>query len=63
MRINKDETYNDFLRRLRARQKLTQEEFALRLGFTASTISRWENGAKIPYFSQRVIDDYAKRVK
>ena len=63
MKINKGETYNDFIKRVRLASKLTQTEFALKLGYASATISRWENGKKVPYFTQRVIDDFASKIR
>lgn len=64
MKIKKSETYAEFIRRVRLTAKLTQSEFALRLGFNPSTISRWENGrSPVPHFSQRVIDEFARKIK
>lgn len=36
------------IRAERARADLTQEELALRLGTTKSTVSMWESGGQIP---------------
>ena len=36
------------IRAERARADLTQEDLALRLGTTKSTVSMWESGAQIP---------------
>jgi transcriptional regulator with XRE-family HTH domain len=63
MKINKGESYNDFIKRIRLASKLTQSEFALKIGYAPETISRWENGKKVPYFTQRVIDDFANKIR
>jgi transcriptional regulator with XRE-family HTH domain len=63
MKINKGETYGSFVKRVRLGAKLTQMEMALRIGVNPTTISRWENGAKIPHYSQRRIDEFAKTIK
>ena len=63
MKINSGESYNDFIRRIRLASKLTQSEFALKIGYSPETISRWENGKRVPYFTQRVIDEFAKKIK
>ncbi len=33
---------------LRAAMELTQEQFAAKVGFTFSTVNRWENGRGVP---------------
>lgn len=63
MKIKKGETYGEFVKRVRLGAKLTQIEMALRMGVNPSTLSRWENGAEIPHFSQRRIDEFAKTIK
>jgi transcriptional regulator with XRE-family HTH domain len=63
MKINKDETYGEFVKRVRTAAKLTQAEFGLRLGFTYQTISNWERGANVPLWSQKIVDEYAKTIK
>jgi predicted nucleotidyltransferase/DNA-binding XRE family transcriptional regulator len=37
-----------FVRDLRRRLRLTQEQFAHRLGVTYSTVNHWENGRRLP---------------
>lgn len=63
MKIKKGETYPAFVKRVRMAAKLTQEEFAARLGYHTSTVSAWERGRNVPVFTQRVIDDFAKTIK
>ena len=36
------------VRNLRRRFKLTQEQFAQKVGVTYSTVNHWENGKRIP---------------
>ena len=36
------------VKELRARLRLTQEQFAQRIGVTYSTINHWENGKRSP---------------
>lgn len=36
------------IREVRQNMKLTQEEFAAKLGVTFSTVNRWENGKSKP---------------
>jgi transcriptional regulator with XRE-family HTH domain len=59
MKIKRGESYGDFLRRIRARLKVTQTDLALRLGVTAKTVCLWENGGNIPLHSQRIVDEFA----
>lgn len=63
MKINKGETYGSFVKRVRQTAKLTQTEFAHRIGFTSRTISAWEGGANVPLYSQKIVDDFARKVK
>lgn len=63
MKINKGETYGEFVRRVRRAAKLTQAEFAHRIGYTSVTISNWERGANIPLHSQKIVDEFAKTIK
>lgn len=63
MKIKRKETYGSFVKRVRLGAKLTQVEMALRMGVNPSTLSRWENGAEIPHFSQRRIDEFARKIK
>lgn len=63
MKINKGETYGQFVKRIRQTAKLTQAEFGLRLGFTYQTISNWERGANVPLWSQKIVDEFARKIK
>lgn len=63
MKIKNGETYAEFVKRVRLGAKLTQVEMALRMGLNPTTLSRWENGAEIPHYSQRRIDEFAKTIK
>ncbi len=45
------EKIGKFIASLRKEQKLTQEQLALKLGVTAKSISRWENGKNMPDYS------------
>ena len=64
MKIRKDESYADFLLRLRLKTKRTQKEFAELLGFEATIIHLWETGKRVPSMkSQRIIDEFAKTIK
>ncbi|MEA5595731.1 helix-turn-helix transcriptional regulator [Rivularia sp. UHCC 0363] len=45
--INQPEV-SQFIRELRLLTKLTQEKFAIKIGVTCLTISRWENGRSQP---------------
>ena len=64
MKIKRGETYADFIKRIRRKAKITQEEFGLRTGFCKASVCGWESGKCVPSFtSQRVIDDFAKTIK
>ena len=63
MKIKRNETYGQFVKRIRQTAKLTQAEFGLRLGFTYQTISNWERGANVPLWSQKIVDEFAKKLK
>ena len=47
------EKFAERILRLRRAMGLTQEDFARRMGVTATTVSRWERGEKVP--SMRLI--------
>ena len=60
MKIKKFETYGDFLKRIRQTANLTQEDLALRLGFSRRSICQWEQGKSEPSLSsKREIDRVA----
>ena len=64
MKIKKNETYGDFLKRIRTNAKLTQLQFCQLTGFCKTSVSMWENNRSQPSLpSQRHIDDFAKTVK
>jgi DNA-binding transcriptional regulator YiaG len=63
MKINEGETYSAFVKRVRTAAKLTQAEFGMRLGFTYQTISNWERGANVPLWSQKIVDEFARKIK
>lgn len=64
MRIKKDESYAEFILRVRTKSKRTQKEFAKLLGFEATIIHLWETGKRNPSMkSQRIIDEFAKTIK
>lgn len=64
MRIKKDESYAEFILRVRKKSKRTQKEFAELLGFEATIINLWETGKRVPSMkSQRIIDEFAKKIK
>lgn len=54
----KDNEFPAFVRRLRARMGLTQEQFAREVGVTFSTINQWENGRRHPqpYLRRRLLE-------
>jgi len=43
---------------LRERMKLTQEQFAQKVGTTYSTVNHWENGKRMPqpFFVRRLLE-------
>ena len=47
-RYNKGIMDKNQIRELRIALRLTQQEFALKLGVALMTVSRWETGAKTP---------------
>ncbi len=49
------------IKNIREELKMTQEEFARRIGVTITTISRWERGDCIP--KSRVVIEKLKRLK
>lgn len=44
----KNENVPAFVRRLRRRLRLTQEQFAREVGVAFSTVNQWENGRRRP---------------
>jgi putative transcriptional regulator len=46
MRVHVPEAYD--VRKMRARMKLSQKEFAARFGFSLDSIQNWEQGRRIP---------------
>ena len=63
MKIKKNETYADFLKRIRYTNNLTQADLALRFGFARSSICAWESGNAKPRLStKREIDRLAKKI-
>ena len=63
MKINRGESYGEFIKRIRDRAKLTQAEFAHRLGYTAVSVCKWERGANLSFQAKRNIDEFARKVK
>ena len=63
MKIKRNETYADFLKRIRQTAKITQEELALRLGVSEMSVWAWENGRNPSFASKRAIDEFAKTIK
>jgi len=51
-------TIGENIKKLRIKQNLTQKELAEHLNVTSSTLSRWENGSRIP--SEEDIDNVAE---
>lgn len=45
--MNKPEI-SALIKELRARLRLTQEQFAQKVGVTYSTVNHWENGKRVP---------------
>lgn len=64
MKIKKNETYADFIKRVRAKAKYTQQELAAELGVERTTIYYWEIERRTPSLkSQRKIDEFANGIK
>lgn len=64
MKIKKNETYAEFIKRVRTKAKYTQQEFAEELGVERTTIYYWEIEHRTPSLkSQRKIDEFASRIK
>ena len=63
MKIKKGESYGAFVKRVRTAAKLTQAEFGRKIGYTDRTVWAWENGANVPLYSQRAVDEFAKTIK
>jgi transcriptional regulator with XRE-family HTH domain len=61
--MQKHNKLGTFLRDLRARLGLTQERFAVDLGFSFPTVSRWERGKSKPHTSTfTILSQYVERV-
>ena len=63
MKIKKNETYADFLKRIRETAKITQQELALRLGVSENSVGGWEKGRNPSFASKRAIDEFASKIK
>ena len=64
MKIKKGESYGDFLRRIQMEANYTQEDLALRLGFSKRAICYWLKGESEPSFSsKRTIDIMARKIR
>ena len=56
------EKFSEFVRQLRSRLGMTQEEFAHALGMTVGTVNRWENGRFRPSrLARTTISEFARR--
>ncbi len=56
------ENMTEFIRHLRRRLGMTQEEFAHSLGITVGTVNRWENGRFRPSkLARATILEFARR--
>ena len=46
------------IKELRARLRLTQEQFAQKVGVTYSTVNHWENGKRVPqpFLTKRLVE-------
>ncbi|MBW4600793.1 MAG: helix-turn-helix domain-containing protein [Calothrix sp. FI2-JRJ7] len=61
--INQPE-FGYFLRELRIKVGLTQEQFAAALGVTYTTVNRWENGRSKPSpMAQRLIQKMQQEIE
>lgn len=64
MKIKRNETYGQFVKRIRQAANLTQRDFAAATGLGRSSVMAWENGKFEPSFvSRRVIVEFAKKIK
>lgn len=64
MKIKTNENYSDFIKRVRAKSKYTQQELATALGVERTTIYYWEIEKRTPSLkNQRKIDEFAKTIK
>lgn len=64
MKIKRNETYGQFIKRIRQTAKLTQADFAAATGLGVGFVSQWENGKYEPNFvSKRAIDEFARKIK
>lgn len=63
MKIKRNETYGEFVYRIRQVAKITQADFALRLGYTRQSVGAWENGREPSLATKREIDEFARKIK
>ena len=54
--------FAEYIRKIRIKNILTQEEFAKELGVSFATINRWETGKSRPSIkAMKNLDDYCKK--
>jgi DNA-binding transcriptional regulator YiaG len=64
MKIKRNETYGQFVKRIRQTANLTQEDFATATGLGVNSVCQWEKGRYEPNFiSRRAIDEFARKIK
>ena len=64
MKIKHNETYGQFVKRIRQTANLTQEDFATATGLGVNSVCHWEKGRYEPNFiSRRAIDEFARKLK
>lgn len=64
MQIKSNETYGEFCKRIRYACKLTQDQFALKVGISKSSIYLYEVKGNTPNFTnQKKLDEFARQVK
>jgi putative transcriptional regulator len=60
--MDENDNMSGFIRHLRSRLGMTQEEFAHSLGITVGTVNRWENGRFRPSkLARATILEFARR--
>ncbi len=60
--MDENDNMSGFIRQLRDRLGMTQEEFAHSLGITVGTVNRWENGRFRPSkLARATILEFARR--
>lgn len=51
--------FSDYVKSIRQKSILSQEEFAKELGVSYTTVNRWENGKTLPsYKTMKILESY-----